>query len=70
MIRNRSFYGLFALVSEAAIMTADPNCGFSLEDCLEGKVPGRQMYSEFFKEIVKRELPILDSIGAFDDKLP
>ena len=70
MREKRSFYATFGVISEAAVMTADPNCGFALDEAMKGKLPGRRMYSEFFRKIVKWEFPILERMGAFDCTLP
>ncbi|KAJ9585243.1 hypothetical protein L9F63_002943 [Diploptera punctata] len=65
MYRDKGFYGIFGIASEAAVMTAHPNCGFNLDEAIKGRTPGPQMYSDFFRDIVKLEFPILDKIGAF-----
>ncbi|PSN47056.1 hypothetical protein C0J52_09362 [Blattella germanica] len=66
--KRTSLYGIFAIVSECAIMLSDPNSGFDLDEAMKGNTPGRQMYDAFFKQIVKRNFPILDSMGAFEYK--
>ena len=65
---RKSFYGVFGLVAAASVMTADPDCGFDLDEAMKGVTPGPGMYSDYFRKAVKWSFPLLEKMGAFDNK--
>ena len=66
---RKSAYGAFALICAAPIMICDPSCGFDFEQAiLKGVTPGPGMYCDLYKQIMKRELPLLYKMGAFECK--
>jgi hypothetical protein len=68
---RKSAYGLFMTTIPSSFMMSDPDCGFDIEDAfIRGVVPGRRMFSDRYKKVVKWMLPVLHRQGAFGDKLP
>ncbi|PSN47055.1 hypothetical protein C0J52_09363 [Blattella germanica] len=64
---KKALYGVYSLIAAYGVIQCDPEIGFSFDDAVDtGKTPGTKMYSEYYKEIVKVVLPVLDRKRAFD----